>query len=267
MPLPGRSVTRVAGTGRRCAALALLAACTPAKFAWTDDGVAELAAYRQAFASAAGDGFTDAWSRSRLPHELDDVRVLWLGDHHRSTRLHAVHLQLLDELHRAGRPFVLALEAVGSQHDDDLAAFVAGRLSLDDLRTRLLAHWPGSWLDDGELDAAYYRAVLAFAQTHRVPVHGLEPTPRLRLPARDHAIVTTVRALAAADRTRLVVAVVGQSHLVGGGDVVARTGLPALVVGAEPPPALAASAPPLLAPGTLHRSSGGLWWFAEVLAR
>src|SRR5262245_2763007 len=80
MPIAGRAVI-----------LALLAGCSPAKFMWTDDGAPELAGYRKAFAAAVGDRFTDAWSRQQLLHELAGVRVLWLGDHHRSPRLHALH--------------------------------------------------------------------------------------------------------------------------------------------------------------------------------
>src|SRR5262245_22024299 len=106
MPLPSRAVI-----------LTLLAGCTPGKFVWTDDSAPELAAYRQAFATAAGDRFDAAWPRERLLQELAGVRVLWLGDHHRSPRLHALHLQLLDQLLAAGRPLALALEAVGTQDE------------------------------------------------------------------------------------------------------------------------------------------------------
>ena len=254
MPLPGRVVI-----------LALLAGCSPGKFVWTDDGTPELAAYRRSFAADAGDRFTGEWPRERLLQDLAGVRVLWLGDHHKSPRLHTLHLELLEQLQRAGRPLALALEAVGTQDEDDVHELVAGTLSLDGLRTRMLERWPGSWLDDGDLDAGYYRAVLAFARRNAVPVRGLEPTPRLPLHARDHAITAAVRSLAATEPQRLVVVIVGQTHLLGDGDVVARTGGPSIALGGEPPPPLLANAPDTLAPGSFHRSTGGLWWFAELL--
>lgn len=250
----------------RAVILALLAAgCTPAKFVWHDDADPDVAAYRQAFSAAAGRTFTARSSREQLLQKLAGVRVLWLGDHHRSARLHALQGELLAGLQRTGRPLVLALEAVGHQDEPAVNDYLAGLLTLDALRERVRSRWPGSWLDDGSVDSAFYRSLLATARALGAPVCGLEPTPRLSLAPRDDAIVGSVRAAAAAHPHHLVVVVVGQAHLIGGGDVVARAGLPALALGGEPPPELREAAPADLAGATLYRSSGGLWWFAELL--
>jgi hypothetical protein len=255
---------------RRAVTLALLtaSACTPSQFAWRD-APAEVAAYRASFAAAAGDRLDAAASRAEWLAASSRVRVLWLGDHHRSERLHVLHRQLLRDLHRSGVRLALALEAIGEQDEPWVRAFVAGRVDSELLRARMRQRWAGSWLDDAQLDAAYFRDVLDFARTFRLPVAALEPTPRLPLAARDARIAANVAAFAAAHPERLVVAVVGQAHLAGAGDVVRRCGLPAVVVGAEPPAALLAAPPPVAGPpaaGAMWRSSGGLWWFAALWA-
>ena len=97
-------------------------------------------------------------------------------------------------------------------------------------------------------------------------MNGLEPTPRLPLAERDRLIALRVRAIAAARPERLVVVFVGQSHLLGEGDVVANCGLPALMVGGEPSPELLAARASAPGDGDLLRSSGGPWWFEALFA-
>jgi hypothetical protein len=78
-----------------------------------------------------------------------------------------------------------------------------------------------------------------------------------------------VRELAAAHPGHLVVIVVGQTHLLGDGDLVGRTGLPGVVVGGEPTgPLRGAVAPtaPTAPTAGFVASDGGVWWFADLLA-
>lgn len=222
-------------------------------------------AYRQSFATAVGSTFTQSLTRTELLRTMRGTRVLWLGDHHRSARLHGLQLELLQQLHDAGVPLVLALEAIGEQDEGDVAAFLRGDVEMAELRTRLRRRWSGSWLDDRELDPWHYQSLLAFARRARAPVHAIEPTPRLPMAHRDPHIATTVLTIAHEHQGKLVVVVVGQAHLVGDGDLVARTGLPNLAFGGEPPPSLREHAPDARARGTVHASGGGLWWFSELL--
>ncbi|MFY9342026.1 MAG: ChaN family lipoprotein [Planctomycetota bacterium] len=248
------------------AALAVLAlpGCRFHAASWNDP--ADLAAYRAAFAASAGTRFVATSTRAELLDRLAAVRVLWLGDHHTSRSLHALHRQLLDELgSRPVRP-LLVLEAIGDADEPAVADYLAERCDEATLRQRLLARWPGSWLDDPDLDPRHYRALLERARAHDWPVRALEPVPRASLADRDPAIGDRVRALAARHPDRLLVVVVGQAHLVGGGDVIARSGLPSIAFGGEPTPDLVAAAPDRGAPNRLLASDGGLWWFAELLA-
>lgn len=245
----------------------VLAACAPDEFVWDDVGPARLAEYRSAFLADVGTTFTAALPRNELPQRLAGERILWLGDHHRSRRLHDLQLALLTHLQAHGHRLVFALEAIGSQDEPAVATFLARRTSMAELQAQLRARWPGSWLDDPELDAPHYRALLQFAHDHDLPVAALEPTPRLPIGQRDAAIARVVQELTDRWPDRLLVVHLGQLHLAGVGDVVARTARGGFVVGGEPPPALVAVPDAVAASGLLLQSSGGLWWFGELLAR
>lgn len=243
-----------------------LAACAPQEFVWDDIGPARLAEYRAAFLADVGDAFTASIAVADLTAHLRGERILWLGDHHRSRRLHHLQMALLARLQTAGVRLAFALEAIGIQDETAVAAFVAGRTSMDELRAALRARWPGSWLDDADLDAPHYRALLQFARDHGLPVAALEPTPRLPIEARDATIPRTVQRLADRWPDRLLVVQLGQMHLAGLGEVVARAARSGLVIGGEPPPALPSVPDTVAAAGLLLQSGGGLWWFAELLA-
>lgn len=224
-----------------------------------------IAAYRASFAEAVGTGFTATLPRTQLSLRLQGCRVLWLGDHHRSSRLHALQQELLRELAEQKVPMVLALEAIGQQDEPDVVAFLRGEMEMNELRTRVRRRWPGSWLDDRELDPWHYQGLLSFGKRTATPVLALEPTPRLPIDRRDAHIATAVQAAAHAYPDRLVVVVVGQAHLIGEGDLIARTGLPNFAIGGEVPATLAGSAPSSRQRGDLLASDGGLWWFSDLL--
>lgn len=224
-----------------------------------------IAAYRRSFAEAVGTRFTDTLPRAGLAERLRGCRVLWLGDHHRSSRLHALQQELLRELAERRVPMVLALEAIGVQDEADVQQYLDGALEMPALRQRLRRRWEGSWLDDRELDPWHYQSLLSFARRHAAPVVALEPTPRLPIGQRDGHIASAVQAAAATFPHHLVVVVIGQAHLIGEGDLIARTGLPGFAIGGEIPATLAASAPTARSRGDLLASDGGLWWFSDLL--
>jgi uncharacterized iron-regulated protein len=223
-----------------------------------------VASYRAAFEADAGTRFVGRMTRADLIMQLASVRVLWLGDHHRSTRLHTLQRELLEQLAASGRPLLFVLEAIGDDDEAAVADYLARGSDAERLRQRVRQRWPGSWLDDPDLDAWHYRSLLALAQRHGALVRALEPTPRLPLSERDRRIGERVRALAQQHPDRLLLVVVGQAHLAGKGDVVARAGQPAIVLGGEPTPALVRAG--RATDGELFASDGGLWWFSELLA-
>ncbi len=245
-------------------AVALTSACSPSQFLWDEAKTNDIAIYRESFLAATGTRFVASTSRREFVRDTTTARVLWLGDHHVSHHLHELQNELLAELQASGRPLVLALEAIGEQDDRLVAAHLRGDMDALTLRGRIRTRWPGSWLDDEALDCAFFCALVAFGKRHAIPVHGLEPTPRLPLDQRDALIATRVQRLAARYPEHLIVVVVGQAHLLGYGALIARCAVPSQALGGEPPEHLVAPAEGSRR-NQLLRSDGGLWWFAELL--
>lgn len=224
----------------------------------------DLERYRATFADAVGTTWTGSMSTPELRRRLPQVRVLWLGDDHRDGALHVRQRRLLQELRAGGVRLALGLEALGTDDMPFVDDWFADRSSLATLRRRMRQRWPSSWLEDGDVDGEHFRALLLDSKSAGEPVFALEPTPRLPLAARDAVIASTVQQASATHRDRLVVVVVGQAHLLGDGNLIGRTGLPGIAIGALPPPAIQ-DHPPTTQPGHLVRSSGDLWFFAELL--
>ena len=245
-------------------ALLLLGACSPSRFSWPSAPGAQLRGYRASFAAAAGDELVERVTRGELRQRARAAGTLWLGDHHRHSRLHALQTRLLQELVEDGAQLALGLEAVGTRDQRLVDGYLAGERDMRSLRAQMKRRWPGSWLDDPELDPWFFRSLLAFAKEHEVPVFALEPTPRLRLAARDACIAQSVREARARHPRRLVVVVVGQTHLLGDGDVVRRSGCGGVVVGGRPTEQLANAARPAPADGGAWRSDCGVYWFDQM---
>ena len=244
-------------------------ACSPTSFAWQDPPP-HIEAYRQSFADAAGQRLDGIVPRDELLREIASSRVLWIGDHHRHSRLHGLHLELLGQLanrqQTLGRPIALGLEAIGTDDQAAVDEFLAGGTTLQQLRRAAKRRWAGSWLDDRELDPFYFRSLLGFAQRRSMPVFALEPTPRLPLAARDDYMARSITAAAERWPDRLLVVIVGQSHLLGDGDLVARCGLGGVVIGANPSAMLRASRAEPADRGDCWRSDTGVLWFDEMFA-
>lgn len=260
-PKPGRSLPVAL-----VASWALLAAgCRD--LAWSGgpgDAGTELERYRATFAEAVGTTWTGSMPTAELHRRLTAVRVLWLGDDHRDGSLHARQRRLLQELRAHGVRLALGLEALGTDDMPFVDDWRLGRSDLATLRRRMRQRWPGSWLEDSDVDGEHFRALLVDSRNAGEPVFALEPTPRLPLAARDPLIAAAVRQAAVTYPDRLLVVVVGQAHLLGDGNLIARTGLPAIAVGALPPLAIP-QRPPTRQPGHLVRASGDLWFFADLL--
>jgi len=242
---------------------ALLAGC--AAPGWQGQVPARLRDYQAAFERDAGTRFTGSATGDEFLRLVAHSRVLWLGDHHRDMALHGLQLALLQQLHERGVRCCLGLEAIGIDDQPAVAAFLAGRGDVDELAQKLRARWSQTWLVASDVDRDHYRALLQFARDSGTPVFALEPTPRLPLSRRDPVIAASVQTAAERNPDRLVVAIVGQAHLLGDGRLPLRSELPSLLVGAVPPPGLAAHAPARLPRHGFVRSDGGLWFFADLL--
>ncbi len=258
---PGRSVAVLAAS--------LLGACTAPD--WQGRTDLQLREYHAAFARTAGSRFAATADDDELLALARRSTVLWLGDHHRNELLHDCQLRLLRRLHTAGIQLYLGLEAIGEADQRDVDDYLHHHLELDTLVAQARTRWPGTWLDDGDVDRDHYRRLLQFARASATPVFALEPTPRLPLLQRDPAIARNIGTAAAAHRDRLLVVIVGQAHLLGDGHLPERTGRHGLMFGAEPTAELR-RAPLPTSPRdrprpTAYRTDCGLWYFADALGR
>ncbi|MBK8979239.1 MAG: ChaN family lipoprotein [Planctomycetes bacterium] len=236
-------------TSRRTQTLAIalvLAACqhTPVVRAPAEDptpsGSAALRAYKESHYREIGSSVAAELDWERLLATIASQRVVFLGDHHRDRRLHAVHRELLRRLLERGARLALGVECVGSQDQPALDAWLDGRIDDATLRRAIAMRWPDSWLDSRDVDSAHYRELLQLARVQRVPIRALEPAPRLPLEQRDAVLADAVRRLLDAEPYSTVVVIVGHAHLLGNGDLVGRIGVPAAVLVARPSNSLAA---------------------------
>ena len=249
--------------------LALLPVACKADLDWqgsprTGGGPAYLESYKDAYFRDLGDRFVGSRSRKELLGDLHATRVLYLGDHHGDFGLHQRQLHLLREIRDAGIRTVLGLEAVGTSDQGALAEFMLGG-ELTDLRNQVRRRWPDSWLEDGQVDGAFYRAVLEAARANRWPVFALEPTPRLPLFQRDEVIAENIRRAHERHPNRLLVVLVGQAHLLGEGRLIDRVGLAHIAIGARPSPRLARSTISPRMAGTFLRSISGVLFFEGMV--
>ena len=245
-------------------AFVFVTSCSPSGFGWQDEIAPQLSTYRQSFIDLAGKELVARVPRKELLDQIEASRILWLGDHHRHSRLHALQTELLQQLQRRGVRMAYGLEAIGTRDERMVHDFLANRIDLNGLRAGMRARWDGSWLDDRSLDPWFYRSLLESAKRHRIPVFALEPTPRLPLATRDTFIAQTVQKASERHPDRLLVVFVGQTHLLGKGDLVYRVPLKNTIIGGLPTQPLMAQAPPSVPRGDCWRADSGLHWFGEM---
>ena len=161
--------------GARPASLLCLlgvAACAGKTLRWQNDGVQDpapsgpgyLRVYKESHFRALGGAFKRGLTMPDFRERIAAARVLFLGDHHADRKLHDKMLALLAELERAGRPYHLGLECIGTQDTDAVERFLAGQLDLDDLLHALRARWPDTWLERDGVDSAFYCELLRLAR-------------------------------------------------------------------------------------------------------
>ncbi|GAB4153682.1 MAG: hypothetical protein Fur0037_22490 [Planctomycetota bacterium] len=247
--------------------LAALAACAGDPLSWQGGpGSSGLRVYKRSFAEALGDEFASFATLEQIVAETRSARVLWLGDDHKDVALHELQRGLLERLAAERITPMLLLEAIGEEDQPDVDAFLDGRITLPELRARCRARWPGTWLCSGEVDASHYGALLELAKERGWRVRAVEPTPRLPLPLRDARIASAVRDAVKTRGPALPVAIVGQAHLLGEGDLVHRVNGPSLVLGARPPLPLRKLPAGVRRLAPFARTGSGVLFFTELLA-
>ena len=113
--------------------------------------------------TATGEALTPA----DLPRRLEKVRLLLVGEQHTDVDSHRVELRVLQELVRAGRRVIVALEMYPYGEQKALDDWTAGRLSEDAFLDA--SHWYRSW----GYHWNYYRDIFLLARDARIPMHAV----------------------------------------------------------------------------------------------
>lgn len=185
-------------------------------------GSSALQAYKEESYRAQGLRFTEEVDWPTFLRRVRRARVLLLGDRHDDEELHRAQEALLDRLQREDIPYLLGLEAIGREDEPPLADFLGGAIDLGTLRSEIHRRWAGSWMEQEDLDAPFYRRLLQRARDRNLPVFALEGVPRSNLADRDRIMVRRIERIAHLHRNRLIVVFVGQSHLSGRGHILDR---------------------------------------------
>jgi len=102
-------------------------------------------------------------------HLLDDlaeVRVIYLGEHHRIGRHHAIQERILTDLARRGKPLVLGLEQLESFQQPAVDRFNRGEIDFSQLAEA--TQWARRWPSCEQL-----RPILETARRFKIPVLAL----------------------------------------------------------------------------------------------
>ena len=113
--------------------------------------------------AATGDVLTPA----ELPKRLERVRILLVGEEHTDADSHRVERRVLEELVRAGRRVMVALEMYPYTDQKALDDWTAGSLSEDAFveASRWYRNWGYNW--------GYYRDVFVFARDAKLRMHAV----------------------------------------------------------------------------------------------
>lgn len=222
-------------------------------------GPDDLRTYKESYYAALGRTIEATLDREELLQACARARIVWLGDHHDDSGLHAAQRELLETLCARGLRPVLMLEAIGTEDERIVQTYLAGEIERATLRRIVHQRWPGSWFEARDLDAAHYLGLLEIAKTWKLEVRALEPTPRARLVDRDQMIAARIRAESERVKERPIVVHVGAAHLLGQGNLVGRVGLAGPILGARLSAPLANAARERgLVPGQLFRTETGV---------
>lgn len=119
------------------------------------------------------DGVRSTWDAA--VRELSRKRVVFLGEQHDDPATHELELAALRALHETGDPVVLSLEMFETDVQDDLDAYLAGRLTEAEFLARSRP-WNNYRTD--------YRPLVEYAKANGIPVVAAN-VPR-RLASRAH---------------------------------------------------------------------------------
>ncbi len=110
---------------------------------------------------------------SELPARLASVRILFVGEAHVSVESHAVELNVIRELVRAGRRVSVGLEMYPADAQQALNDWTSGRLTEPEFLER------SGWFRNWSYNWDYYRGIFVFARDNGLKLFGVNVPPEL----------------------------------------------------------------------------------------
>lgn len=101
-----------------------------------------------------------------LVEDLDDVKVVTIGEQHDDRLHHEVQLKVINALHSAGRDIAVGFEQFGARSQDTLDRWVAGKADIEELFHAYSRDWEITWW-------SLYLPVFQYAREHEIPMIGL----------------------------------------------------------------------------------------------
>jgi hypothetical protein len=172
--------------------------------------------YKTAFYEAVGDEVEGEVPLADVLDEVSRSRLLLLGDYHTDADYHLRALAFLDRLADRVGPLLLVIEFLRWEDREDLERYLAGAITLAELRERAVARNPRCWLKiPNGLDPAGFLAMLRRARARGWLVFPAEDMVQPTLAERDRIIARRALALIEEHRGHFPVIFYGQAHLVG----------------------------------------------------
>ncbi|HYN44277.1 MAG TPA: ChaN family lipoprotein, partial [Thermoanaerobaculia bacterium] len=106
-------------------------------------------------------------SPAEVAQKLAKMRLVFLGESHTSAEFHRVQLQVIRELHRAGRKVLVGLEMFPVAEQLALDLWNGGTLSEAEFveKSRWYRNWGYHW--------NYYRDIFLFCRDAKIPLYGV----------------------------------------------------------------------------------------------
>lgn len=128
---------------------------------------------------------------TRMIADLQQARVIFVGEFHDQQAHHRLQLDIMTSLHKRGVPLAIGLEMFDLESQQVLDQWVKGAMGLQEFGERYRASWTIDWTE--------YDTILLFARNNGIPLIGLNaPEEVVRKVARGG-----VQSLAPADRARI----------------------------------------------------------------
>lgn len=114
--------------------------------------------------------------------QIQDNRVIYLGEHHDSAADHAQQLAIITNLYKPNHPQAIALEMFQRPFQPMLNRYLAGTISESELRAQ--TEYDQRWGYDWE----YYVPILRFAQAHQIPLLAINTPAEITRKVAKHGL-------------------------------------------------------------------------------